>query len=63
MSEASAAGLRVERARPHVALVTLDRPRVMNAIEEAAYEANNRTQDHHEGARAFVERRAPLGRR
>jgi enoyl-CoA hydratase/carnithine racemase len=51
MSDASAAGLRVESARPHMALVTLDRPQVMNAIEEAAYEATRRTQDHHEGAR------------
>ena len=63
MSEASAAGLRVEKVRPHVALVTLDRPQVMNAIEEAAYEANRHTQDHHEGARVFVERRASLGGR
>ena len=35
MSDASAAGqsLRVEQVRPHVALVMLDRPQVMNAID------------------------------
>src|SRR5262245_34818969 len=34
MSEtAKQAGLRIERARPHVALLTLDRPQVMNAID------------------------------
>jgi enoyl-CoA hydratase/carnithine racemase len=103
--------LRVERPQPHVALVTLDRPQVMNAIDSrlavaieaavraldadpdvrvvvltgaggrafsagadlkemvadpsasrrtaAAWQRNRATQDYLEGARAFVERRAP----
>ena len=34
-AERGKAGLRLERARPHVALMTLDRPQVMNAIDSA----------------------------
>jgi enoyl-CoA hydratase/carnithine racemase len=46
-----------------IARIAAERPQAeLKAVEEAAYEANRRTQDHLEGARAFVERRPPRWR-
>jgi enoyl-CoA hydratase/carnithine racemase len=46
-----------------IARIASERPQAeLKTIEEAAYQKNRRTQDHLEGARAFVERRAPRWR-
>jgi enoyl-CoA hydratase/carnithine racemase len=43
-----------------IARIAAERPQAeLKPIEQAAYEANRRTQDHQEGARAFLERRPP----